>query len=110
MYRFEKLEVWKLAINYSKKLYLLADTFPKSELFGLTAQIKRAALSISSNIAEGSGSGTTKDFSHFLDIAIKSTIELFHNCIFQKRWDISLKNSIKNSTMNQKFSSNEFKD
>jgi four helix bundle protein len=75
MFRFEKLEVWHLSIQYSKKVYLVADTFPKSEMFGLIAQIKRAALSISSNIAEGSGSATTKDFCNFLDIAIKSTIE-----------------------------------
>lgn len=84
MYRFEKLEVWQLAIQYGKKIYVLADDFPKSELFGLISQIKRASLSISSNIAEGSGSGTTKDFSHFLDIAIKSTLETVSQLYFAK--------------------------
>lgn len=75
MFRFEKLEIWHQSIRYSKNIYLIADTLPKNEEFGLKSQIKRAALSISSNIAEGSGSSTNKDFSHFLDIAIKSTIE-----------------------------------
>lgn len=54
MFRFEKLEIWHQSIRYSKNIYLIADTLPK---------------------AEGSGSSTNKDFSHFLDIAIKSTIE-----------------------------------
>lgn len=73
-----------MSIQYSKNIYTLADSFPKSEMFGLIMQIKRAALSISSNIAEGSGSSTTKDFSHFLDIAIKSTIETVSQLFFAK--------------------------
>jgi len=75
MFRFEKLEIWKMAIDYTNKVYDISETLPKNEVFGLTSQLKRAALSISSNIAEGSGSSSTKDFSHYLDISIKSTIE-----------------------------------
>lgn len=82
MFRFEKLEVWKMAIDYANKVYDSADGLPKSELFGLSSQLKRAALSISSNIAEGSGSSTVKDFCNFLDIAIKSTIETVSQLLF----------------------------
>ncbi len=75
MFRFEKLEVWKESILYTKNIYKIAKSFPRSEQFALTSQLKRASISISSNIAEGSGSSSLKDFSNYLDIAIKSTIE-----------------------------------
>ena len=75
MFRFEKLEVWKLANTYCLKIYKITDGFPKSEMFSLTSQLNRAGISIPSNIAEGSGSSTVKDFCHSLDISIKSTIE-----------------------------------
>ena len=75
MFRFEQLEIWQLAITYGSKLYGFANTLPKEELFGLSSQLKRAAVSISNNIAEGSGGTTNRDFSHFIDIAIKSSLE-----------------------------------
>ena len=75
MFRFEKLEIWKLAIEYGNKLYDIADSFPQKELYGLGSQLRRAAVSISNNIAEGSGASTNKDFRSFLDISIKSTLE-----------------------------------
>lgn len=75
MFRFEKLEIWHQSIACGKRIYRISESLPRNEEFGLKSQIKRAALSISSNIAEGSGSSTKKDFSHFLDIAIKSAIE-----------------------------------
>lgn len=82
MFRFEKLNVWKLSVEYGNRVYDIADNLPKSEIYGLIPQLKRAALSISSNIAEGSGSSSTKDFCHFLDIAIKSTIETVSQLMF----------------------------
>lgn len=82
MFRFEKLEVWREAMKYASKVYDLTEKFPKEELFGLTSQLRRAALSIPSNIAEGSGASTVKDFSHSLDIAIKSTIETVSELLF----------------------------
>lgn len=85
MFRFEKLEIWKMAIDYANKVYDVSEALPKNELFGLTSQLKRAALSISSNIAEGSGSSSTKDFSHYLDISIKSTIETVSQLHFAQR-------------------------
>lgn len=58
MFRFEQLEIWKQAIDYAKFGYRVVETLPKSEDFGLKPQMKRAYVSISSNIAEGSGSVT----------------------------------------------------
>ncbi len=74
MFRFETLEIWRSSVAYGKRLYLVANTFPKSETFALSDQLKRAAVSISNNIAEGSGS-TNKDFCNFLTISIKSVLE-----------------------------------
>jgi four helix bundle protein len=53
MFRFEELEIWKLAIEYGDKLYNIADKFPMRELYAMGSQLRRAALSISNNIAEG---------------------------------------------------------
>ena len=74
MFRFEGLEIWRMAIDYAKAVYLVVGNLPKVEIFGIGDQLRRAAVSISNNIAEGSG-GTDKDFSNFLDIAVKSTLE-----------------------------------
>ncbi len=74
MFRFETLDIWKTAILYGKHLYSVANKFPKSETFSLADQLKRAVVSVSSNIAEGSG-GTKKDFLHFLNISVKSIFE-----------------------------------
>lgn len=84
MFRFEKLEVWKESLIYAKHVYKICGEFPKEEMFGLTSQIKRAVLSISSNIAEESGSSSKKDFAHFLDIAVKSVFETVSQLFFAK--------------------------
>ncbi len=84
MFRFEKLEVWKESLTYAKHVYEICKEFPRDELFGLTSQIKRAVLSISSNIAEGSGSSSKKDFAHYLDKAIKSVFETVSQLFFAK--------------------------
>lgn len=95
MFRFEKLEIWHEAIKYSKDIYKIAESLPRNEEFGLKSQIKRASLSISSNIAEGSGSSTQKDFAHFLDISIKSTIETTSQLLFGKEMNYFEANEIK---------------
>lgn len=74
-FRFESLEIWKASIDYADELYDVAHNFPKDEKFALADQLRRAGVSISNNIAEGSGSATNKNFSSFLDISIKSTLE-----------------------------------
>ena len=74
-FRFESLEVFSLAIEYAEMIYRLTKRFPKEEVFGLTANVRRAATSIAMNIAEGSGRGTRKEFAHFVDVASGSLFE-----------------------------------
>mgnify|MGYP006295937075 CR=1 FL=1 len=74
MFRLENLAIWKLAVAYAKVTYKLPSGFPKEETFALADQLRRSAVSISNNIAEGSG-GTNKDFSNFLNMSVKSTLE-----------------------------------
>src|SRR3989338_6933780 len=73
---FKDLIVWKKSIELVAEIYKLTELFPKSEIFGLTSQMRRAAVSIPSNIAEGSKRGTQKDFKHFLMMAFGSGGEL----------------------------------
>lgn len=82
MFRFEELEIWKQSVDYGTKIYKISEKLPKDEVFGLTSQLRRAAVSISSNIAEGSGSATKREFQRFLDIAIKSTLETVSQLLF----------------------------
>jgi len=66
---FKDLVVWQKSVDLAVAVYELSRSFPREERFGLTAQIQRAAVSVSSNIAEGSGRATTKDLLHFLGIS-----------------------------------------
>lgn len=76
MFRFEKLDVWQKAVDFSDRVYTATRGFPNDERFGLTSQMRRASVSISSNIAEGSGRSSRKDFSRFVEIAYGSTMEV----------------------------------
>ncbi len=76
MFRFEKLDVWQKSISFSKAIYLITAKFPSDERFGLTSQLRRASVSISSNIAEGSGRKSDTEFIRFLDIAYGSVLEV----------------------------------
>ncbi len=73
---YRDLEVWKLSIDFVKKVYQITHNFPASENFGLISQIRRAAISIPSNIAEGQGRNSTKEFRQFLAISLGSLAEL----------------------------------
>lgn len=75
IYSFEKLEVWKDARIFVKNVYQLTQKFPVEEKFGIVSQIRRASVSISSNIAEGAGRKTAKDQSYFYRIAFSSSLE-----------------------------------
>lgn len=74
-YKFEKLDVWKLALDYIDLIYALADELPKPEEYNLKSQITRAATSVSLNIAEGSTGLSDAEQSRFVSIAIRSLIE-----------------------------------
>ena len=76
MFGFEKLEVWQRAIEFADLVYSETRNFPADERFGLTHQMRRAAVSISSNIAEGSSRNSKKDFARFVEIAAGSLFEV----------------------------------
>jgi four helix bundle protein len=76
MFGFEKLDVWQKAIEFADVVYSTTRSFPADERFGLTNQMRRAAVSISSNIAEGSSRSSRKDFARFIEIATGSLIEV----------------------------------
>jgi len=73
---FEDLEVWHLALELIDEVYDIADKFPAMELYNLTSQVRRAAISISLNIAEGSGRHHKRDFARFIRLSIGSLLEV----------------------------------
>jgi four helix bundle protein len=83
-YKFEKLEIWKLAIEFADEVHLLTRSFPKEELFSLTSQFKRAADSISLNIAEGAIGQSNAEQKKFLGYSIRSLAECV-NCLYLSR-------------------------
>ena len=76
MFRFEKLDVWRDSIDFAGSVYESSRTFPSEEKFGLTSQMRRAAVSISSNIAEGSSRASDVDYARFIEIAYGSLMEV----------------------------------
>lgn len=74
--KFRKLEVWKKAMEFTSLIYKETGDFPACEMYGLTSQIRRAATSISLNIAEGSGAGSDAEFKRFLNISLRSACEV----------------------------------
>ena len=74
-FRFEDLEIWKLAIKIADKLFNIADELEKRKLYRFAEQLRGSGLSMSNNISEGSGSSHKKEFHHFLNIARRSTFE-----------------------------------
>lgn len=76
MFRFEKFEVWHRAVEFADLFYRETRRFPEAERFGLTSQMRRAAVSISSNIAEGSSRSSDNDFARFVEISYGSLMEV----------------------------------
>ena len=74
--KHHNLNAWKLSIQLVKEVYRVTGSFPNSEAFGLVSQMRRAAVSVPSNIAEGAARSSSKEFSHFLGIARGSLSEL----------------------------------
>lgn len=85
---FQNLTVWQRAMEMTVCIYELVKTFPKDELYGLTSQLRRAGVSVASNIAEGRGRGTDGEFRQFLNIAQGSTYEVQTQLLVAKRLKI----------------------
>ena len=76
MKNFKELKIWNKGFDIAVKTFKLVNTFPKEERFGLSIQMTRSAVSISSNIAEGSSRTSQKDYLRFIEISLGSTFEL----------------------------------
>ena len=75
-YKFERLKAWQKAMDFCVKTYEVTSRFPRSEVYGLISQFRRASVSIPLNVAEGCGSGSDREFSRFLSVAIRSQYEV----------------------------------
>ena len=76
MHDFKELIVWQKTMRFTKRFYEITSNYPKSEIYGLTSQSRRACVSIASNIAEGAGRNSNAQFINFLNIALGSSFEL----------------------------------
>ena len=85
MFKFEKLDVWQKAIEFADLIYATTRTFPADERFGLTDQMRRGSVSVSSNIAEGSSRTSDLDFARFVEIGTGSLFEVVSQAIIAKR-------------------------
>ena len=97
-YSFERLSVWQDSRSLAKVIYLLTREFPSDEKFGLVSQIRRAVISVSSNIVEGSYRSSNKDKANFMNMAFGSLMELLSQVIISKdlEYIILKKNNILN--------------
>ncbi|MBW8360689.1 MAG: four helix bundle protein [Kaistella sp.] len=75
-HNFKHLNIWKLSIDLADLIYEVTADFPKNEVYSLQSQIRRSAVSIASNIAEGSSRSSNKDFNRFLEISLGSLYEI----------------------------------
>lgn len=105
VFSFEKLEVWIESKEFSKLIYSITATFPDTEKFGLISQLRRASLSIASNIAEGSARKSYKDKAHFTTIAFGSAVEVLNQLTISFELDfisevdyLSLRNALESIT------------
>src|SRR5215204_5678252 len=85
MFNFEKLIVWERGVDIASIVYSATRSFPEAERFGLVNQMRRAAVSISSNIAEGSSRSSKVDFARFVEIAAGSVFELVSQAVVSKK-------------------------
>lgn len=88
MHNLKELKIWHKAVELATDVYRLTADFPKEEKYGLISQIRRSAVSISSNIAEGAGRNSEKEFSHFLGISNGSSYELQTQLIISRNLGI----------------------
>jgi len=88
MFPFEKLDVWQKAIEFADSVYRITRSFPDDERFGLTSQMRRAAVSVSSNVAEGSSRFSRDDFARFVEIATGSLFEVVSQATISRRQEL----------------------
>lgn len=88
MHNLKELKIWNKAMDLSVEVYRATSKFPKEEIYGLTSQIKRSAISIPSNISEGAGRNSNKEFIHFLGIANGSSYELQTQLIISNKLNL----------------------
>lgn len=91
---YRELEVWQIAMNLAEACYRATKGFPKEEMFGLTSQIRRAAVSVPANIAEGQGRSGTKEFLNHLSIARGSLLELETHLLLSNRVGLIAKDQL----------------
>ena len=102
-HNFRELKIWKESMNLVKLVYALTNELPVNEKFGLISQIQRCVISIPSNIAEGSGRSSEKEFLHFLNISISSSYELETQLILlEDLYNISTQKTLTQITSIQK--------
>lgn len=95
-FRFEDLKVWHKAVDLSNEIDILTKNCPKTELYSLCSQIKRAADSLVLNISEGSTGQSIPEFKRFLDIALRSAIEVVACLFLARKRNYILKKNLKN--------------
>lgn len=86
-FSFERLEVWNKSRFLTKNIYTITQAFPDSEKFGITTQVRRAVISVCSNIAEGSSRNSKKDQAHFYNMSFSSLMETLNQLIISKDLD-----------------------
>lgn len=84
---FKNLKVWQKGIKLVVDIYKTSKKFPQEELYGLTSQMRRSAISVPSNIAEGCGRNSDKDFNRFLEISLGSSFELENKLLLRMNWN-----------------------
>lgn len=95
-YSFERLEVWIESKKLTKDIYLITKNFPPEEKFGLISQLRRASISVCSNIAEGSARKTNKDKAHYTIMAFSSAVEVLNQIIIAQELDFLTSENYKN--------------
>ena len=95
MHNLKKLKIWHKAIDLTVDVYKATENFPKEEKYGLTSQTRRSAVSVPSNIAEGAGRNSDKEFSHFLGISNGSSYELQTQLIISNKLNLLSDTTIK---------------
>ncbi len=89
VHNFKELKIWQKSMDLTEHIYKLTSKFPNTEKYGLIVQMQKCAVSISSNIAEGSGRGTNDSFKYFLSVALGSAFELETQLLLSKRLNLA---------------------